>query len=560
MRSIRLLDEFPLANNMADNSNSSLAQILGRFSPQQVLSLLVVVAAMIAIVSGAWMWGQTPDYRVLYSNLSDRDGGAIIEALQQQNIPYKFAEGGGALLVPSAQVHEVRLRLASQGLPKGGTVGFELMENQKFGTSQFLEQINYQRSLEGELSRSMQTLASVESARVHLAIPKPSVFVKEQQKPSASVVLTLHPGRVLDPGQVNAIVHLVSSSIPNMPANSVSVLDQTGTLLSASRDGSAADGMDATQLKYVRQVEQDYIKRIEDIVAPLTGAANVRAQVTADIDFSFAEQTAETYKPNQPPNQAAIRSTQTMESGNGVSSPGGVPGALSNQPPAPAAAPIVAATGTPATAAAGISSNMHKEATTNYEVDRTIRHTKLPVGSIRRLSVAIVMNDRSVTDKSGKTTSRPFTASEQAQISTLVKSAMGFDAKRGDTLNLLNSSFNNAASETTVDTTPLWKQPETIALAKDGLKYLLIAGVLLFLVFGILRPAFKNMMKAATVPMSGPSSEAAAMTAQRVDGAALYGAQQNANSYESNLQTAKQIAQQDPKIVATVVKEWVNAE
>lgn len=560
MRSIRLLDEFPLANNMADNSNSSLAQILGRFSPQQVLSLLVVVAAMIAIVSGAWMWGQTPDYRVLYSNLSDRDGGAIIEALQQQNIPYKFAEGGGALLVPSAQVHEVRLRLASQGLPKGGTVGFELMENQKFGTSQFLEQINYQRSMEGELARSMQTLASVESARVHLAIPKPSVFVKEQQKPSASVVLTLHPGRVLDPGQVNAIVHLVSSSIPNMPANSVSVLDQTGTLLSASRDGSAADGMDATQLKYVRQVEQDYIKRIEDIVAPLTGAANVRAQVTADIDFSFAEQTAETYKPNQPPNQAAIRSTQTMESGNGVSSPGGVPGALSNQPPAPAAAPIVAATGTPATAAAGISSNMHKEATTNYEVDRTIRHTKLPVGSIRRLSVAIVMNDRSVTDKSGKTTSRPFTASEQAQISTLVKSAMGFDAKRGDTLNLLNSSFNNATSETTVDTTPLWKQPETIALAKDGLKYLLIAGVLLFLVFGILRPAFKNMMKAATVPMSGPSSEAAAMTAQRVDGAALYGAQQNANSYESNLQTAKQIAQQDPKIVATVVKEWVNAE
>lgn len=558
MRSIRLLDEFPLANNMADNSNSSLAQILGRFTPQQVLSLLVVVAAMIAIVSGAWMWGQSPDYRVLYSNLSDRDGGAIIEALQQQNIPYKFAEGGGALLVPSSQVHEIRLRLASQGLPKGGTVGFELMENQKFGTSQFLEQINYQRSLEGELARSMQTLASVESARVHLAIPKPSVFVKEQQQPSASVVLTLHPGRVLDPGQVNAIVHLVSSSIPNMPANSVTVLDQTGTLLSASRDGSA-DSMDATQLKYVRQVEQDYIKRIEDIVAPLTGAANVRAQVTADIDFSFAEQTAETYKPNQPPNQAAIRSTQTMESGNGVSTPGGVPGALSNQPPAPAAAPIVAATGTPA-AAAATSSNMHKEATTNYEVDRTIRHTKLPVGSIRRLSVAIVMNNRSVTDKSGKTTSRPFTESEKAQISTLVKSAMGFDAKRGDTLNLLNSSFNNDVPEAVVDTTPVWKQPQTIELAKDGLKYLLIAGVLLFLVFGILRPAFKNLMTAASTPISAPSSEAAAVASQHIDGAALYGAQQNANSYESNLQTAKQIAQQDPKIVATVVKEWVNAE
>lgn len=558
------MDELQLANNMADTSNAanpSLVQSLARFSPQQMLSLLVVVAALIAIVSGAWMWGQTPDYRVLYSNLSDRDGGAIIESLQQLNIPYKFAEGGGALLVPSDKVHEVRLRLATQGLPKGGTVGFELMENQKFGTSQFLEQINYQRSLEGELSRSMQTLAAVQGARVHLAIPKPSVFVKEQQKPSASVVLTLHPGRVLDPGQVNAIVHLVSSSIPNMPANSVSVLDQTGNLLSASRDGNS-DSMDATQLKYVRQIEQDYIKRIEDIVAPLTGAANVRAQVTADIDFSLAEQTAETYTPNQPPNQAAIRSTQSVETSNGTSSPGGVPGALSNQPPVPATAPIVTPAGAAATTAAGGTSNLHKESTTNYEVDRTIRHTKLPVGSIKRLSVAVLMNNRTVTDKSGKTTSRPFTASEQAQINTLVKSAMGFDAKRGDTLNLLNSSFNSDALEAAAADVPLWKQADMIALAKDILKYLLIAGILLFLLLGILRPAFRNLMQAAeaSTQARAASAEAVVQASQHVDGAALYGAQQNANSYENNLQTAKQIAQQDPKIVATVVKEWVNAE
>ncbi len=550
----------PLANNMADTSNnSSLAQTLARFTPQQMFSMLVVVAAFIAIIAGAWMWGQTPDYRVLYSNLSDRDGGAIIESLQQQNIPYKFAEGGGALLVPANQVHEVRLRLASQGLPKGGTVGFELMENQKFGTSQFLEQINYQRALEGELSRSMQTLAAVQSARVHLAIPKPSVFVKEQLKPSASVVLTLHPGRVLDPGQVNAIVHLISSSIPNMPANGVSVLDQTGNLLSANRDSGGADSMDATQLKYVRQIELDYIKRIEDIIAPLTGAANVRAQVTADIDFSLSEQTAETYKPNQPPNQAAIRSTQTVESSNGVSSPGGVPGALSNQPPVPATAPIVAPAGAAATAAAATPSSLHKEATTNYEVDHTIRHTKLPVGSIKRLSVAVVMNNRTITDKSGKTTSKPFTESEKAQISTLVKSAMGFDDKRGDTLNLLNSSFSSEMQETMAEI-PLWKQPETISLAKDSLKYLLIGGILLFLLFGILRPAFRNLMQAAPVTQLTEASQAAAQSTKHIDGAALYGAQQAANSYESNLQTAKQIAQQDPKIVATVVKEWVNAE
>ncbi|OHC83439.1 MAG: flagellar M-ring protein FliF, partial [Sideroxydans sp. RIFOXYD2_FULL_59_7] len=329
---------------------------------------------------------------VLYANLSDRDGGAIIESLQQQNIPYKFAEGGGALLVPGNLVHEVRLRLASQGLPKGGTVGFELMESQKFGTSQFLEQVNYQRSLEGELARSMQTIAAVQNARVHLAIPKPSVFVKDQQKPSASVVLALHPGRDLDPGQVNGIVHLVSSSIPNMPPQSVTVLDQSGNLLSSAREGNELL-MDATQLKYVREIEQDYIKRIEAILSPITGQQNVKAQVTANIDFAQVEETAEIYKPNQRPNTAAIRSTQTLEALNGVAQAGGVPGALSNQP-APAATTPITTGAQVANATSGNAANTRKEATSNFELDRTIQHTKLPVGNIRRLSVAVVVNNR----------------------------------------------------------------------------------------------------------------------------------------------------------------------
>jgi len=210
-------------------------------NPQQKTGLMIAVAAMVALLAGMWMWGQTPDYRVLYSNLSDRDGGAIIDALQQQNIPYKFSEGGGALLVPANYVHEMRLRLASQGLPKGSLAGFELMENQKFGTSQFLEQVNYQRALEGELGRSMQTLAAVQAARVHLALPKPSVFVKEQQKPSASVVLTLHPGRTLDSGQINGIIHLISSSVPDMSAKNVTVLDQSGSLLSTAKRPSRVE-------------------------------------------------------------------------------------------------------------------------------------------------------------------------------------------------------------------------------------------------------------------------------------------------------------------------------
>jgi flagellar M-ring protein FliF len=539
--------------NGASTTNSSFMEKLAQTSPQQLLSMLVVIAAIVAIVSGMWMWGQTADYRVLYSNLSDRDGGEIITSLQQQNIPYKFAEGGGALLVPADKVHEVRLRLASQGLPKGGTVGFELMENQKFGTSQFLEQVNYQRSLEGELARSMQTLGPVQSARVHLAIPKPTVFVKEQQKPSASVVLTLHPGRSLDAGQVNAIVHLISSSIPSLSATGVTVVDQRGSLLSSIREGGS-EAMDATQLKYVRQIEQDYIKRIEDIVAPLIGAQNVRAQVTADIDFSQTEQTAESFKPNQPPNQSSIRSIQSTESRNAVANPGGIPGALSNQPPVPATAPIVAPANT-VTTAAGESTSTHKEATTNYEVDRTIRHTKQPVGSIRRLSVAVLVNNRSTTDAKGKSTSKPFTPAEQAQLNNLVKNAMGFNAQRGDSLNLLNSAFNDVP-ETALPEIPLWKQPEIIALVKELFKYLLIAGAGLYLFFGIIRPALRNL--STSLNTSAADSTNTETAEHEPTGEKEFAAKKSEVSYEGSVQAAKQIAQQNPQIVASVVKEWVN--
>lgn len=543
---------------MADtDTNASLTRLLFGIPNQQKLGLIIAVASTVALLAGLFMWGQTPDYRVLYANLSERDGGAVIESLQQQNIAYKFSEGG-TLMVPADKVHEVRLQMATKGLPKGGAVGFELMENQKFGTSQFLEQVNYQRALEGELARSVETMASVAGARVHLAIPKPTVFAREQQKPGASVVLSLHAGRSLDAGQVSAIVHLISSSVPNMPSQAVTVVDQSGTLLSSARDSAAEQLMDATQLKYIRQVEQDYVKRIEDILIPITGAQNVRAQVTANIDFSQTERTAETYKPNQQPNQASVRSLQTVESLNGTTSTGGVPGALSNQPPVPATAPIVSpANAVPGAAGSNAASNTHKELTTNYEVDRTIQHTKLPVGSIQRLSIAVVVNNPSNTDKDGKVTSRPYTDAEKAQITALVRETVGFDAKRGDSLNLLNSAFNNV--QEIIPDTPLWKQPDMIALVKDVLKYLLIAGGIGFLLFGIIKPAFK------TIAEQSAAQEAAMAASGEVvhhggGAAAQYAAQQSANSYEDNLQIAKQLAKDEPKIVASVVKEWVNKD
>lgn len=545
---------------------------------QQKISLGVGVAALIALFAGMWLWEQTPDYRVLYSNLSDRDGGAIVDSLQQLNIPYKFAEGGGALMVPSNQVHEARLKLASQGLPKGGSVGFELMDNQRFGITQFAEQVNFQRALEGELARSVQTIGSVASARVHLAIPKPSVFVKDQQQPSASVILSLHNGRLLDSAQVSAIIHLISSSVPQMSAKNVTVVDQNGTLLSANHEG-AMDGLDASQLKYVQKIEQNYMKRIEDILSPMLGDRNVRAQVTADIDFSRTEQTAESYKPNQNPADSTVRSQQTNETLNGSGlSASGIPGALTNQPPVSATAPIVANNSTPANAAAnnGNISNLQKESTINYEVDRTIRHTQLPVGMIKRISVAVLVNGaRKITDAKGKVIDKPFSDAEKEQINNLVRDAMGYDQNRGDSVNVQIASFNQ--DKESIEELPLWKQPDIIELAKVLVKYLLIGLIALVVILKIIKPAFAPLMPTPEPSADDhqdnngegqPTGEHGATGISSETGSGGANSEGNAGEaaiytpsvapYEQNLQIARQITQQDPKIVASVIKEWVN--
>jgi len=532
----------------------ALFQGFNQLSNSQKLGMMLGLAAVIALVSGLWMWSQTPDYRVLYSNLSDRDGGTIIASLQTMNVPYKMAEGGGAILVPASQVYDVRLRLASQGLPRGGTVGFELMETQKLGTSQFLEQVNYQRALEGELARSIQSLSAVQGARVHLAIPRPSVFVREQQKPSASILLNLYPGRVLDASQVNGIVHMVSSSVPELAVKNVTVVDQAGNLLSQTTEGIAQTGLDPSQLDYLRQVEQGYVKRIENILAPLAGPDNVRAQVTADLDFSQTEQTAEVYKPNPSPAEAAIRSQQSVETvGGGGQTAAGVPGALSNQPPGAATAPLVAPGRAPAAGAAGAAAattlaNSHKESTINYEVDKSISHVRQPVGSIKRLSVGVVLNYRKTTDKAGKVSYVPLSQAEMTQISSLVKEAMGFSQTRGDTLNVVNAAFSITDQAEAAPALPLWKDPANTALAKEVVKNLLIAGVLFYLVFGVLRPLFRDLVRLR---------ERAAPSPEALMEAAAGAGRQGVASYEENLRSAKELAKSEPKIVASVVKEWV---
>ncbi len=519
------------------------------------LALAIGAALVVALMVGAWLWSQQPDYKVLFSNFTDRDGGAIVTSLQQMNVPYKFAEGGGAILVPASQVYDARLKLASQGLPKGGSVGFELMENQKLGVSQFLEQVNFQRALEGELARSIQAIGAVQTARVHLAMPKASVFVRDQQKPTASVVLNLNQGRTLDAGQVSAIVHLVASSVPELSSKSVTVVDQSGNLLSESDKAANANGLDPAQLKYVQDLQRSIVKRIESIISPLVGPNNVRAEATADIDFSHSEQAAETYKPNQTPNSGTMRSQQTNETGSAApAGPSGVPGALSNQPPPTATAPIVAAPGTPAAAAAAAAAaSSHRESTVNFEVDKTIRYVQQPMGGVKRLSVAVVVNYKRDVDKAGKVTNRALTEAEKTQINDLVKEAMGFSKDRGDTLNITNSLFAGVEAEPVVEVA-IWKNPEYIQIGKDTAKWLLGAAVILYLFFAFLKPMLKKLMTAAPKPRVVVEEDTVVNLSHTGE---PMGPQ--TRGYAENLDAAKTLAKQDPKVVANVVKSWVGA-
>ncbi|HYD79807.1 MAG TPA: flagellar basal-body MS-ring/collar protein FliF [Paucimonas sp.] len=519
---------------------------------------MVGAAAVIAVMAGVWLWSQQPEYRVLFSNYSDRDGGAIVAALQQQNIPYKFAEGGTAILVPANQVYDARLKLAAQGLPKGGSVGFELMENQKLGVSQFLEQVNFQRALEGELARSIQSVAAVQAARVHLALPKASVFVRDQQKPTASVLLNLHPGRVLDQPQVSAIVHLVASSVPELSPKNVTIVDQAGNLLSDTTKPAGANALDPSQLKYVQELQQSIVKRIESIITPIVGRNNVRAEATADVDFSHSEQAAEVYKPNQAPGSSSIRSQQSSEiqSATGTTA-SGIPGAASNQPPGVATAPLTAPAGaaTQGAAAAGAApaGNSQRDMTVNYEVDKTIRYVQQPMGGIKRLSVAVVVNYKREVDKAGKVTTRPLTEAEKTQIADLVKEAMGYNKDRGDTLNVVNSPFAGAEKEV-IPETPIWKRPETYDIAREVGKYALGLGLLAYLFFGVLRPMLKKLGRSLQPPPPPPvyEEEEDTVTLSQMEPMG-----KKPRSYQDNLDAAKQLAKEDPKVVANIIKGWV---
>lgn len=533
------------------------------------IAVLLVVA-----LGAAAMFYRQPDYKVLFSNLSDKDGGAIVAQLSQMNVPYRYTEGGGAILIPSDRVHDVRLKLATQGLPKGSVTGFELMENSKFGITQFQERLNFQRGLEGELTRSIQALAAVQSARVHLALPNQNGFFREQQKPSASVLLSLYPGRVLDRTQIAGIVHLVASSVPEMAPTAVSILDDSGKLLSQSPDGNA-NAVDMQQLNYTQQIEQQYVRRILEILEPVVGKNNVKAQVSAEMDFSQTESTSEQHRPNQSSDAGVVRSQQVVESSGEQKppQPTGIPGATSNQPPQNASAPVNGANPAPQAADGqnAARSASKRESITNYEVDKTVRHTRGSTGSIKRLTAAVVINAPLVAapapaaagaaGAAGAATdaatvaaaARGLTAAQQAQLLTLVRETVGYSAERGDSVNLVSTPF--VQDEVPADV-PLWRQPEVLAMARSlGVPIgLALFGAILLL--GLVRPMLKGRK---TVAVGGQLN---AIEGEQLDRPALAAPAVDLSPTQEQvrLEQARQLAKQNPIAVANIVKTWINGE
>ena len=462
----------------------------------------VAVAALLAVLATLVMNTRQGDYKVLFSNLSEKDGGPIIEKLAQMNVPYRFADGSGTLLVPAAQLYDLRFKLSAAGLPKGSVNGYELLDKTPFGQTQGQEQITRQRALEGELTRTIQSLASVESARVHLGLPHQNGFFREQQKPSASVVVSLHPGRTLEAAQIAGIVHLVSSSVPELMAKAVTVLDSSGALLSGQGETHAAQGLDAHQVQYLRDVESTHLKRVLQLLEPVVGRDNVRATVSAEVDFSQTESTSEEFKPNQGDAPATVRAIRNEESSlPGTPTPSGVPGAQSNQPQAQPAAPVNGAAQATRGAIGGAGGgaaggNGRREAETRYEVDKKVSVTRNASGQVRRLNAAVVVNHRTSIDAKGKSSSAPLSAEELEKLTALVQQGIGFNKERGDSVRVVNAPFHTTPVAKP-EPVPMWKEPGLQDLIRSSAAPAALALVALVLVFGLIRPALKPVFVAA---------------------------------------------------------------
>jgi flagellar M-ring protein FliF len=527
------------------------------------IGLLAGVAAAIAAAIWLVVWSQGQNYTVLYGQLSERESGQVMDALTAAGIEFKL-NPSGAVSVPESKVQEARIRLASQGLPQSDSMGIEMIQKDSaLGNSTLMESARYQSVLETELARTIIKVQGVQSARVHLALPKPSVFLRDAHKATASVMLQLYPGRRLDPGQVAAIVHLVASSVPELSASDVTLVDQAGSLLN-SPDENAEAVASTRHFEQTRKLEESYQQRIIELLEPMLGAGRVRATVTADMDYTVTEETRENYDPQK----TAVRSEQTSnEMRKGGDGAEGIPGALSNQPPGTSGAPVIPGAATPgnpvsppnaagaaqANAASSGPSSSAQRSTRNFEVDRTLSYVKQPVGSLKRLNVGVVLDDWQKVDADGKVTTAPMSDTDIKRFTQLIKESIGLKDDRGDQINVLNQAFKSNPVLPPVDALPLWQQPWLIQLAKQ----IVGAGLVLVVAFLVLRPLMKSLTKS-----SGRSSAA---SAEDIDGDRLSLSGQGkaiklSPSFEQQIAAARTLVGQDPRRAAQVVKDWVAAD
>jgi len=553
---------------VADAEALSGSPMLGfnKLSIVRQIGLMVGLAASVAIGFAVVLWSQKAEQRVLFSNLTFADANQIIEQLRLYNVPHEFDADGRAILVPDEYVHQARLKLAAEGFTSDKTVGFEILDQeQSLGTSQFMETARYRRGLEGELARTIASMTSVRNARVHLAIPKDTVFIRDTRKPTASVFLELFSGRKLERDQVASIANLVASSIPALNVKDVTVVDQKGRLLNI-RDKDVNVVLAAKQLEYTRSIEDTLLNRVNSILQPVVGIGRFRAEVSADVDFTSVEQTDELYNPDLP----ALRSEQTMdESRVGNGAPVGVPGALSNQPPGPSSVPEEAS-GTGVLAGGGSApGSSRKQATRNFELDRTISYTRHQQGRLRRLTVAVVVDDlQSINAESGEAARTPWDQNELERLRILVQDAVGFSAYRGDSVNVVNTPFVVDAPVVTEEVA-IWQQD----WVWDLVKQVMAAIFVLVLVFGILRPILRNLATAGTagnVAGLGAAGEVAAeleglesgdFSAESVSFGSDDGLLPTPNeSFDYQLNAIRSMVAEDPAKVAQAVKQWVKED
>ncbi|KFE49970.1 flagellar basal-body MS-ring/collar protein FliF [Pseudomonas syringae] len=555
------------------------------------VGLMVGLAASVAIGFAVVLWSQQPDYRPLYGSLAGLDAKQVMDTLTAANIAYTVEPNSGALLVKADDVQRARIQLASAGVvQQDANVGFEILDkDQGLGTSQFMEATRYRRGLEGELARTISALNNVKGARVHLAIPKSSVFVRDDRKPSASILVELYAGRSLEPSQVVAIINLVATSVPELNKSQITVVDQKGNLLSDQAENSELT-MAGKQFDYSRRMEGMLTQRVQNILQPILGNDRYKAEVSANVDFSAVESTAESFNPDQP----ALRSEQSVNEQRSTSSGAqGVPGALSNQPPGPATAPQTTggaaggaaaaiapgqplldangqqimdpATGQPALAP--YPADKRVQSTKNFELDRSISHTKQQQGRLTRLSVAVVVDDQvKVNAANGETTRSPWSAEDLNRFTRLVQNAVGFDASRGDTVSVVNVPFSAERGETIPDI-PFYSQPWFWDIVKQAMGVIFI----LVLVFGVLRPVLNNITNGKSKQLAGFDDDMGGMGGmgggdELSDDRVSLGGPQSillpspTEGYDAQLNAIKSLVAEDPGRVAQVVKEWINTD